>query len=332
MRTCSKSNNLRYVQLLDHHLSILLDVQTVTDLLDMQTVNRRCRRADRSLRVSGESLPYVIHSNEECQRLESQARLANIEGHLRHLPISSHSRVLDVGCGSGSMSRLIARSFPQAEVVGVDVREQYLDFARARALEEGILNLTFQSGDVFALPFPDACFDLVWSKYLLQWLREPRSALAEMKRVTKPGGFVVSCDYVGFGIEHHPIAPNFEREIRDLMGALVDVNIGRKVAPIMVSLGFRDVGVEMQTDTLFTVVGSIDPQRRQIGRRNFAPPARTSPASSARKQKRTPSSIAFSRTTTIQRLVATLHSILPAAAWRNGGIWPASRKGRTGPA
>jgi SAM-dependent methyltransferase len=269
MRTCSKSNNLRYVQLLDHHLSILLDVQTVTDLLDMQTVNRRCRRADRSLRVSGESLPYVIHSNEECQRLESQARLANIEGHLRHLPISSHSRVLDVGCGSGSMSRLIARSFPQAEVVGVDVREQYLDFARARALEEGILNLTFQSGDVFALPFPDACFDLVWSKYLLQWLREPRSALAEMKRVTKPGGFVVSCDYVGFGIEHHPIAPNFEREIRDLMGALVDVNIGRKVAPIMVSLGFRDVGVEMQTDTLFTVVGSIDPQRRQNWQTQF---------------------------------------------------------------
>jgi cyclopropane fatty-acyl-phospholipid synthase-like methyltransferase len=90
----------------------------------MQTVNRRSRRADRSLRESGGSLPYVIHSNEECQRLELQARLANIEGHLRHLPISSHSRVLDVGCGSGSMSRLIGRSFPQAEVVGVDVREQ----------------------------------------------------------------------------------------------------------------------------------------------------------------------------------------------------------------
>jgi ubiquinone/menaquinone biosynthesis C-methylase UbiE len=140
--------------------------------------------------MSEQSLPYVIHSDEECQRLELQARLANIAGHLRHLPVSSHSRVLDVGCGSGSMSRLIARSFPQAEVVGVDVREQYLDFARARAREEGIRNLRFQSGDVFALPFPDASFDLVWSKYLLQWLREPRSALAEMKRVTKPHGLL----------------------------------------------------------------------------------------------------------------------------------------------
>jgi SAM-dependent methyltransferase len=261
MRICSKWNSLNYVQ--------LLDALKLWILPDMQTVNRRSRRADRSLRESGESLPYVIHSNEECQRLELQARLANIEGHLRHLPISFHSRVLDVGCGSGSMSRLIGRSFPQAEVVGVDVREQYLDFARARARDEGIPNVTFQSGDVFVLPFADASFDLVWSKYLLQWLREPRNALAEMKRVTKPGGFVVTCDYVGFGIEHHPIAPDFEREIHDLMGALVDVNIGRKVAPIMVSLGFRDVGVEMETDTLFTVVGSIDAQRRQNWQTQF---------------------------------------------------------------
>src|SRR5208337_1602463 len=76
------------------------------------------------------SLPYVIHSDVECERLELQARLANIQGHLRHLPISANDRVLDVGCGSGSMSRLIARSFPQADVVGVDLQEQYLDFAK----------------------------------------------------------------------------------------------------------------------------------------------------------------------------------------------------------
>jgi SAM-dependent methyltransferase len=212
--------------------------------------------------MSDQSLPYVIHSNEECERLELQARLANIEGHLRHLPVAPNSRVLDVGCGSGSMSRLIARSFPQAEVVGVDVRQQYLDFARVRAGDEGIRNLTFQNGDVFALPFADASFDLVWSKYLLQWLREPKNALAEMKRVTKPGGFVVSCDYVGFGIEHYPIAPDVERQVQDVMAALVDVNIGRKVAPFLISLGLRDVSVHMETDTLFTVIGSIDAERR----------------------------------------------------------------------
>ena len=212
--------------------------------------------------MSEQSLPYVIHSDEECERLELQARLANIKGHLRHLPISRHDHVLDVGCGSGSMARLIARSFPHAEVVGVDLRQQYLDFAAARAREEGLGNLTFKSGDVFALPFPDASFDVVWCKYLLQWLKEPKSALAEMKRVTKPGGFVVSCDYVGFAVEHFPSTPDFEQQVREIMAVLADSNIGRKVAPYMISLGYKDVQVEMETDTLFTVIGSIDAERR----------------------------------------------------------------------
>ena len=215
------------------------------------------------------SLPYVIHSDEECERLELQARLANIGGHLRYLPISTADRVLDVGCGSGSMSRLIARSFPDAEVVGVDLREQYLDFARARASAEGIRNLTFRHGDVFALPFADASFDVVWTKYLLQWLKEPKSALAELKRVTKPGGHVVSCDYVGFENRALSRSAQFEHLVRESMAVLVDCNIGRKVAPYMISLGFRDVSVEMETDTLFTVIGSIDAERRWNWEKQF---------------------------------------------------------------
>ena len=59
------------------------------------------------------SLPYVIHSDGECERLELQARLANIEGHLRHLPIAPGDCILDIGCGSGSMARLIGHSFPR---------------------------------------------------------------------------------------------------------------------------------------------------------------------------------------------------------------------------
>ena len=146
----------------------------------------------------------------------------------------------------------IARSFPKAEVVGVDLREQYLDFARARARAEEIQNLTFRSADVFALPFSDASFDVVWTKYLLQWLKEPKRALAELKRVTRPGGFVVSCDFVGFAIEHFPIIPEFDRQVRHVMATLVDCDIGGKVAPFMISLGFRDVRVDIGTDTIFT--------------------------------------------------------------------------------
>ncbi len=117
--------------------------------------------------MSDQSLPYVIHSDEECERLELQARLANIEGHLRHLPIAGAHRVLDVGCGSGSMSRLIARSFPEVEVVGVDVREQYLDYARARAPGKRASTISHSSVATCLLcHFRMRASDLVWSKYL----------------------------------------------------------------------------------------------------------------------------------------------------------------------
>jgi cyclopropane fatty-acyl-phospholipid synthase-like methyltransferase len=66
--------------------------------------------------MSEYSRPYALHSDEECERLESQARIANIEGHLRYLPISPRDRELEAGCGSGSMSRLIARTYPRADV------------------------------------------------------------------------------------------------------------------------------------------------------------------------------------------------------------------------
>ena len=52
--------------------------------------------------MSEHSRPYVIHSDDECERLELQARLAKIEQHLRYLPVSPRDRVLDAGCGSGA--------------------------------------------------------------------------------------------------------------------------------------------------------------------------------------------------------------------------------------
>jgi ubiquinone/menaquinone biosynthesis C-methylase UbiE len=219
--------------------------------------------------MSEYSRPYAIHSDEECERLELQARLANIKAHLRFLPMSPGDRVLDAGCGSGAMSRLLAHTYPRAKVTGVDRREQYLDFARSRARAEDIRNLEFRSADVFALPFGDGTFDVVWTKYLLQWLKDPKRALKELQRVTRPGGIVVSCDFAGFAVRHSPVTSDFDRQVRDVMTALVDCDIGLKVAPMMISLGFEDVRVEIEADKIFTVIGRIDRERRWNWEKQF---------------------------------------------------------------
>ena len=90
----------------------------------------------------------AIHTDEECDRLDAQALLAGVSDHLRHVPAQPGMRILDAGCGSGSMAREIARAAPETITVGIDLRDKYIDHARMRATAEGLQNLTFQTGDV----------------------------------------------------------------------------------------------------------------------------------------------------------------------------------------
>lgn len=212
--------------------------------------------------MSEKSRVYAIHSDQECERLEVQAEIANIREHLRHIEVRPDDVVLDLGCGSGSMSRMIAKAFPLARLTGIDLRQEYVEFARRRVAQEYLPNLDFKQGDIFALPYPDASIDVVWTKYVLQWLKDPQAALAEISRILKPGGRIVSVDFVDFVIEHHPADPDFDRDVRRIMPGFVDVGIGRKVAPILLALGFEDVSVKIEADALYTVVGAIDPRRR----------------------------------------------------------------------
>lgn len=212
--------------------------------------------------MSSQSRIYAIDSDQECQRLELQARLSGVERHLSLLSVPEQGRILDIGCGSGSMTRAMARAHPTAQVVGIDIRSNYLEFARARAAEEKLDNVRFVEADVFALPFGDGEFDTVWSKYLFQWLKDPAPAIEEAARILKPGGQLVSADLVDFVIEHHPADPEFDALARRVMPQFVDVGVGRRIAPKLLAMGFADVSVTIETDRLFTVVGAIDPERR----------------------------------------------------------------------
>jgi SAM-dependent methyltransferase len=209
------------------------------------------------------SRPYAIHSASECDRQERQAALAGIEDHLRFVPVRPGARVLDAGCGSGSMARLFAAQHPDAQVTGVDRRVDYLAYARERAAQEGLHNLDFHEGDIFRLLFPDAAFDVVWSKYVLQWVKDPQAAIAEFARVTKPDRLVVCCNFDGFGMTHWPEDLTLQPLIERVFPRLVDPFVGRKLAPLFHAAGLVDVAVDFEPDRLFTVVGSIDPARRQ---------------------------------------------------------------------
>ncbi len=96
-------------------------------------------------------------------------------------------RILDLGAGTGRGSAALAKAFPRAKIVAVDLAVPMLRNARRRA---GILGRSFVrvAGDAQALPFADGAFDALYSNLCIQWISDPRPLFAELLRVLQPGG------------------------------------------------------------------------------------------------------------------------------------------------
>ena len=97
--------------------------------------------------------------------------------------------VLDVGCGTGSLTLAVAERTKVARVTGIDLSEAYIAFARGRGDDQRI---AFQTGDACALPYGDGAFDRVMSMLVLNFVPDAPAAAAEMVRVTRPGGVVAA--------------------------------------------------------------------------------------------------------------------------------------------
>jgi demethylmenaquinone methyltransferase/2-methoxy-6-polyprenyl-1,4-benzoquinol methylase len=114
------------------------------------------------------------------------------------------TRVLDIGCGTGELTRLTARHFPGARVVGMDFTAAMLEVARRRtngASESG--RIRYGRGTAMRLPFPDGTFDLVTNAFLARNLVDLDRALVEMRRVLRPGGVLMVLEIT------EPASPTF---------------------------------------------------------------------------------------------------------------------------
>lgn len=103
-------------------------------------------------------------------------------------------RVLDVGCGTGSITAGIARAVgPEGYVLGIDRDRTLLEQARCRY--SNVPNLEFKDQDVLALSL-ERQFDIVTAARTLQWIDKPELALRRMKAAARPGGLVMALDYI----------------------------------------------------------------------------------------------------------------------------------------
>jgi len=104
-------------------------------------------------------------------------------------------RVLDMGCGTGSLSFALPTIANIASSAGVDLAESFVAAARARNVD---VRFTFDVGDARALPYPDSSFDRAFSLLVLQFIPEARKAVEEMRRVVRPGGTITAAVWDGY--------------------------------------------------------------------------------------------------------------------------------------
>lgn len=98
-------------------------------------------------------------------------------------------RVLDVGCGTGSLTFALAERADARSICGIDYSAAYIDHARQRCRDARI---EFRVGDACSLPFPDGSFDRVLALLVLHFVPQPERAVAEMRRVARPGATVAA--------------------------------------------------------------------------------------------------------------------------------------------
>jgi ubiquinone/menaquinone biosynthesis C-methylase UbiE len=102
--------------------------------------------------------------------------------------------LLDVGCGTGSLSATLARVMRVAKIVGIDPSEGFIEYARTQVSDPRV---TFEVGDAQALPYPDESFDRCMALLIVNFVPDARKATTEMRRVTRSGGVVASANWDG---------------------------------------------------------------------------------------------------------------------------------------
>ena len=206
---------------------------------------------------------YVLDSMNECNRLELQAAIDGLDRHLRHLPRLSQARILDAGCGSGALARTIASSHPHWEVVGVDLNPSYIAYAQGRGREAQLDNLAFMQGNLQALSFAAATFDIIWSRFVLYFLPDPGAAIAEFKRVIRPNGRIVVTLHSLSSMINYPEDPSLQDRQRRVFDGLADMCLAPKLPSMMLAGGFRDISVEIELDRIYSTLGQIEPSSRK---------------------------------------------------------------------
>ena len=187
---------------------------------------------------------YTHGHHESVLRSHTWRTVANSAAYLAN-ELRPGMRLLDVGCGPGTISIDFAERIAPGEVVGVDASAEVVAQAAAAAATRGVANARFAVGDAYALDFPDDTFDIVHAHQTLQHVHDPVAVLQEMARVAKPGGLIAARDADYGGMIWFPQLPGLTTWIDTYQSVHRSNNsqpdAGRRMRAWAMEAGFTDI-------------------------------------------------------------------------------------------
>lgn len=212
-----------------------------------------------------------MESEAEARRLADQAVALPVHGHLLTTGLARGMKALDAGCGPGVITAVMAEVVgSQGSVLAVDANPQRLEEARAHCA--ALPQCSFRQADIRKLDLPGDRFDYVWSQFVLEYLRDPETALAELIRVTRPGGRVVISEVDEPGRPIWPCPPDIEEGFRKFTAAVaaagLDLQIGRKMFHLFRRAGLEQIRVHLAP--LWVVAGAADARLLTDWKQRFA--------------------------------------------------------------
>jgi ubiquinone/menaquinone biosynthesis C-methylase UbiE len=204
--------------------------------------------------------------NPQAEQMADESMVRNLDAQARAIwpqeaplfqryALPKNARILDAGCGTGEITSRLAILFPQAHLLGVDIIDAHLESARKR-YSAIAPRVEFEHQSIYELAALDESFDLTVCRHVLHSIPHPERVIAELVRVTRPGGFLhlIPEDY---GMLHfqravldprdfwHEVPPSFEAATG------TDLYIGRNVYGILARLKLEQITAEyIVVDTL----------------------------------------------------------------------------------
>ncbi len=202
---------------------------------------------------------YIMEDPREAMRLELKVDAhAWVQRYLAHR-VAAGAEVLSVGCGPGVILREVCALDGSIRATGIDVSAERVQEAKQK--NRRIPQVNFVRGDAQAMEFPPDRFDLVYSRMLLEYLKDKEGAVREMVRVCKRGGTVLLQDLDGQLLWHYPEDPVVQKTAEKVVKALsptgFDPFVGRKLFSLAQKAGLKNIDVQVECYHL--IAGEIEP-------------------------------------------------------------------------